>query len=270
MFHKIKLRVLIAMILVVANSCNNGPGKNDSTPEYQKIEKSPENFSKHPNTPSNLNASQSPSNELHTVVVKEILTASRYLYLHVKEGEEQFWIAVRKTEIKIGGMYYYKRALLKTNFESKENNKVFEKIYLVTSLVPVNHGNEQGSLKDINISSAVDDINISDVKTVEKSENITQHKGSVMISELVSNPNKFEGQIIQISGKCVKVNAGIMNRNWIHVRDGSQDDYDLVITSDIFVPEGTNITMKALVSINKDFGAGYKYDLILENGVLVE
>ena len=270
MFHKIKLRVLIAMILVVANSCNNGPGKNDSTPEYQKIEKSPENVSKHLLTPSNLNTSQSPSNELHTVVVKEILTASRYLYLYVKEGEEQFWIAVRKTEIKIGGMYYYKRALLKTNFESKENNKVFEKIYLVTSLVPVNHGNEQGSLKDINMTSAVDDINKSDVKTVEKSEKIIQQKGSVMISELVRNPKKFEGQIIQISGKCVKVNAGIMNRNWIHVKDGSQDDYDLVITSDIFVPEGTNITMKALVTINKDFGAGYKYDLILENGVLVE
>ena len=270
MFHKIKLRVLIAMILVVASSCNNGPGKNDSIPEYQKIEKSSENFSKQPYTPSNLNTTQSPSNELHTVVVKEILTASRYLYLYVKEGEEQFWIAVRKTEIKIGGMYYYKRALLKTNFESKENNKVFEKIYLVTSLVPVNHGNEQGSLKDINMTSAVDDINKSDVKAVEKFENITQHKGSVMISELVSNLKKFEGQIIQISGKCVKVNAGIMNRNWIHVKDGSQDDYDLVITSDIFVPEGTNITMKALVSINKDFGAGYKYDLILENGVLVE
>ena len=269
MFHKIKLPVLITMILAVAISCNNGPGKNDSTPEYQKIEKSPENASKHLLTPSKLNASQSPSNELHTVVVKEILTASRYLYLYVKEGEEQFWIAVRKTEIKIGGMYYYKRALLKTNFESKENNKVFEKIYLVTSLVPVNHGNEQGSLKDINMTSAVDDINISDVKTVEKSDNITQHKGSVMISELVSNPKKFEGQIIQISGKCVKVNAGIMNRNWIHVKDGSQDDYDLVITSDIFVPEGTSITMKALVTINKDFGAGYKYDLILENGVLV-
>ena len=269
MIHKIKLGVLIAMILVVANSCNTGPDKNDSTPEYQKIEKSPENASKHLLTPSNLNTSQSPSNELHTVVVKEILTASRYLYLYVKEGEEQFWIAVRKTEIKIGGMYYYKRALLKTNFESKENNKVFEKIYLVTNLVPVDHGNEEGSLKDIKINNEKAVTNIPKVKPVENSEKITEHKGSIMISELVGNPKKYEGQTIQISGECVKVNAGIMNRNWIHVKDGSQDDYDLVITSDTFVPEGTNITMKALVSINKDFGAGYKYDLILENGVVV-
>lgn len=269
MFQQIKLKVLIAMILVVANSCN-GPGSNDSTPGYQKIEKNPANFSKPLHTPSNLDANQSPSNELHMVVVNEILTASRYLYLHVKEGEEQFWIAVRKKDIKIGEMYYYKRALMKTNFESKENNKVFEKIYLVSNLVPVSHGNEQGSLKDINISSAGDNTNISDVKTIENPEKITKHEGSIMISELVGNPKKFEGQIIQISGECVKVNAGIMNKNWIHIKDGSQDEYDLVITSDIFVPEGTSITIKALVSINKDFGAGYKYDLILENGVLVQ
>jgi hypothetical protein len=60
-----------------------------------------------------------------------------------------------------------------------------------------------------------------------------------------------------------------MDRNWIHIKDGSKDDYDLVITSDVFVPEGSVVTMKAQVSLNKDFGAGYKYDLILENGILV-
>jgi hypothetical protein len=60
-----------------------------------------------------------------------------------------------------------------------------------------------------------------------------------------------------------------MNRNWIHIKDGSKDDYDLVITSDTYVAEGTVITMKALVTLNKDFGAGYTYDLILEDGVLI-
>ncbi len=256
------------MILVVAISCNKGPNT-DSTPEYQKIEKSPEKPSNHIHNPSNLNPGQSQINELHTVIVNEIITATRYLYLNVTEGENQFWIAVRKKEIKIGGTYYYKRALLKTNFESKENKKVFEKIYLVTNLVPVNHGNEPGSLKNIKINGEEVIENTSDKKAIENTEKIQKHKGSIMISELVGNPKKFEGQIIQITGECVKVNAGIMNRNWIHIKDGSQDDYDLIITSDIFVAEGTNITMKVLVSLNMDYGAGYKYDLILENGVLV-
>ena len=61
-----------------------------------------------------------------------------------------------------------------------------------------------------------------------------------------------------------------MERNWIHVKDGSKDDYDLVVTSNTFVPEGSKITIKATVSLNRDFGAGYTYDLILENGILVQ
>ena len=61
-----------------------------------------------------------------------------------------------------------------------------------------------------------------------------------------------------------------MGRNWIHIKDGSKDDYDLVITSDIVVPQGQLITMTGTVTLNKDFGASYKYDIIIENGVLVE
>ena len=68
----------------------------------------------------------------------------------------------------------------------------------------------------------------------------------------------------------MKVNPNIMNRNWIHIKDGTKDDFDLVITSDKFVPEGSVVTMKAVVTLNKDFGAGYKYDLILENGTIVK
>lgn len=61
-----------------------------------------------------------------------------------------------------------------------------------------------------------------------------------------------------------------MERNWIHLKDGTKNDFDLVVTSDTFVPEGSIITVKALVSLNKDFGAGYTYDLILENGTITQ
>ncbi len=35
---------------------------------------------------------------------------------------------------------------------------------------------------------------------------------------------------MRLTGKVAKVNPNIMGRNWIHLKDGSQDDYDLVIT----------------------------------------
>jgi hypothetical protein len=101
-------------------------------------------------------------------------------------------------------------------------------------------------------------------------EKIVQHKGSIKIAEIVANPNKYEGMTVQITGKCVKVNPNIMERNWIHLQDGSMDDFDLVVTSNTFVPEGMVVTIRALVSLNRDFGAGYRYDLILENGIVIE
>ncbi len=270
MRHKIKIQVLITMILAIAYSCNRGPEADGATSEYEKLEKKSGKSSKDPYSPSSFNNNESLSNELHTVKVNEIIAASRYLYLKVIEGEEEFWIAVRKQEIKLGGVYYYKRALLKTDFESKENNKVFEKIYLVTNLVSASHANGQKSMNTIETNIDVVADNKAEAKPIEDQERNIEKKGSVKIAELLKNVKKYEGKTIQISGECVKINPGIMNRNWIHLKDGSQDDYDLVITSDTYVAEGTVITMKALVSLNKDFGAGYTYDLILEDGVLIE
>jgi len=104
---------------------------------------------------------------------------------------------------------------------------------------------------------------------LEKSYNF-QGKLTISIAEIVAKPQEFEGKAVQLTGKCIKINPNIMNRNWIHLQDGSKNDYDLVITSDTFVPEGKIRTIKTVVNLNRDFGAGYVYDLILEDGVIIE
>lgn len=209
------------------------------------------------------------SNEFHSVVVNEILPTTKYVYLNVTEGTEKYWIATRTMEAKIGETYYYKGGLLKTNFESKEYNRVFDKVYLVGSLVASNHG---GTAK----SETVGEYSNTKQSSAKKedipmhTEKIVQHQGSMKIADLVKDPKKYEGKTIQLDGICTKINAGIMDRNWIHIKDGSKDDFDMVVTSDAFVPEGAAFTIKAVVALNKDFGAGYKYDIILEKGVLVK
>ena len=45
---------------------------------------------------------------------------------------------------------------------------------------------------------------------------------------------------------------------------------DLTITTQEIVKEGDIVTFKGNVVLNKDFGAGYVYDLIIEEGVLVK
>jgi hypothetical protein len=105
---------------------------------------------------------------------------------------------------------------------------------------------------------------------MNKEKKVVKKKGDVNIADIVANPTKYAGQTIQISGECTKGNPNIMGRHWIHLKDGSLDDYDLVITSDIIVPEGHTVTMTGIVALNKDFGAGYRYDIILEGAKIVQ
>jgi hypothetical protein len=230
-------------------------------------------FSEENTVESNVNSDTGDfTDNLHTMVVSEVLPTEKYIYLKVQGDGKLFWIATGKQDVKVGETYFYRHPLLKTNFESKEYKRIFDTIYLVRNIVAKNHGNNTGNL-EADFSEVIEyNTNATEEKVTipTHTEEIVQHKGSVKIAEIVANPSAYEGKTVQISGKCVKVNPNIMNRNWIHLQDGSKDDYNLVITSDTFVPEGKIVTMKAQVSLNRDFGAGYSYDLILENGIIVE
>ena len=71
-----------------------------------------------------------------------------------------------------------------------------------------------------------------------------------------------------VRGQVVKVNEGIMSLNWIHLQDGTDDagNFDLTITTLETAKVGDIVTFEGTVILNKDFGAGYSYELILEEG----
>jgi hypothetical protein len=260
-----KPALMLVLVIATLFSCNQGndlkPYSEETNSPAAKPKALPENSEnpEHNHTPA--------SNQLHTVTVNEVLPAQKYVYVHVTEGNQQYWVATMKKEITVGGAYFFRGGLLKTNFESKEYNRMFDKIYLVSQFVPSAHGDDIHSGTSMKATLNTSDIDKSNqdkpVKQIKKS-------GSISIAELVSNPQKYEGQTVQVSGVCFKINPKIMGRNWIHLRDGSRDDFDLVITSDEFVPEGMEVTLSALVVLNKDYGSGYKYDLILEDGKVMK
>lgn len=247
--------------MALFTSCGDNPKVISSKKDTSSLEDKTGIFADGSTPPSTAKQETISNDDVHTVIVEEVLPTSKYVYLFVNEGKgESFWIATIKQEVEVGKTYYYKGGLLKTNFESKEHNRIFDKMYLVSRVVPVEHG-EPDDNTTMNVAPSQ--------KAASSEPREINRDGSMKIAELVANPQKYEGQIVQISGECVKVNPNIMDRNWIHLKDGSQDDYDLVITSDKAVPQGHVVTMKAKVVLNKDFGAGYRYNLILEDGVIV-
>ena len=200
--------------------------------------------------------------DLHTVVAVESLPTSKYVYVRVKEGEDEFWIATSLQEITVGRSYFYRGGLLKTDFPSKEYNRTFERLYLVSQLVPSDHGS-MGGASNVQNSSMPSITSTAPLPALDVA-------GTTKISELMDDPKKYGGKTIQVSGKCTKVNPNIMGRNWIHVKDGSRKDAELVITTDVPIAEGQEVTMIGTVALDKDFGSGYRYGILLEGGLLVK
>lgn len=211
--------------------------------------------------------SSSFSDQVHQIVIQETLAAERYTYLKVVEKGEEFWIATRKGNFEVGTRYFYRDGLLKKNFHSKEHNRIFDRIYLVSKLVPEKHGGNK--LQNPNPSKVAIETHSSAPGNEPSASPHIKRWNSISIAELIKDPAKFEGQIVELKGNCVKVNPNIMQRNWIHLKDGTADHFDLVVTTQSQVKEGVPLHVKARVVLNKDFGAGYSYELILEEGIIL-
>lgn len=78
------------------------------------------------------------------------------------------------------------------------------------------------------------------------------------------------GKEVSVKGKVVKVNNGIMGRNFVHVQDGSgdQSSNNLIITSKQTAAVGDNVIITGKVVLNRDFGSGYSYPLLIEESAI--
>jgi hypothetical protein len=92
------------------------------------------------------------------------------------------------------------------------------------------------------------------------------------VSEAYGNAAKLDKKTVVVRGKVVKISKGIMGKNWVHLRDGSGDagkgTNDLVVTTQDLPKVGDVVTAKGTLHKDKDFGAGYKYQVIVEEATV--
>jgi hypothetical protein len=88
------------------------------------------------------------------------------------------------------------------------------------------------------------------------------------VAEVVGGKSALKDKPVVVRGQVVKFNGGIMGKNWIHVRDGSGSDgsNDLTVTTTTAQPNvGDTVLITGPLVLNKDFGMGYQYDVIVED-----
>lgn len=93
------------------------------------------------------------------------------------------------------------------------------------------------------------------------------------VAEVYAQKAELSGKSVAVSGRVVKFNPNIMGANWVHLQDGSGSaatgDQDLTAKISGTVAVGDVVTIRGTLATDKDFGAGYSYAVILEDGAVV-
>jgi hypothetical protein len=89
------------------------------------------------------------------------------------------------------------------------------------------------------------------------------------IAEVYAKAASLNNKQVVVRGKVVKVSPSIMQRNWVHIQDGTGDakrgSHNLVFTSEQLPKVGDVVLAGGTLHKDKDFGMGYKYDVIVED-----
>jgi len=201
---------------------------------------------------------------MHEVKVAEVIQTSQYTYLKVTDNGAENWIAVTRQEAAVGETYYYEEALEMKNFKSKELDRTFETIYFVQGL-----SKEQFAVATEPQMGAKA---VQPTLTLKEGISVSPAEGGVSIANLYASRNDYSGKKIKMKGQVVKINEEVMGKNWIHIQDGTKDgeNFDLTITTLDKVMMDQIVTFEGTITLKKDFGYGYFYEVIMEDAKLVK
>lgn len=243
--------------------------------------------------------------------VLETMNSGGYTYFNIKdkEGKER-WVAIPETKITKGEEIRYYDGMVMKNFTSKTLKRTFPAIIFSSGLADKEktsphdsfHGTRQTkknaakeSKKDDSFAAAIEaekETGKKEMQSAEKREFAETSGGSMAaivpfmkikvakaagengytVGGIFERAEELNGKTVQVRGQVVKFSPMIMNRNWIHLQDGSGDPmknhHDLVVTSMEKAEEGSTILIEGRVVFDKDFGAGYRYEVLIEDAVM--
>ena len=258
-------------------ACGNGTSDTDSKIPTDQIGKIP------------AQAPDAPQLAARSGKVVQKLDASRYTYIRLDDGAgNETWAAVPKTKLEIGEQITLKGGTVMRDFNSKTLNRTFDSIIFATGVIRA-AGDKNAQTQSATMAGF--DVNMSGISahglttqtpgsshptvpfTKLKVEKSTAQNGYT-VAELFAKGASLNKQKVTVKGQVVKINPDIMGRNWLHIQDGTGDPakntHDLVVTSADIAEKGAIISVEGILAADKDFGSGYRYDVIVEDAVLMK
>lgn len=191
--------------------------------------------------------------------VLEVKDGAGYSFLRLKTRDGETWAAVSRAPVKVGEQVTLEQVMVMKDFESKSMKRTFSTILFgkLAGAPAYGHAMEPGPSA---AKAAPDNIRVPKASGPD----------ARTVAEILGNPAALKDKSVAVRGQVVKFNSGIMGRNWVHLRDGTgtAPDNDLLVTSSQSAKVGDVVTAKGTVRMDKDFGAGYKYKVLVEEASL--
>jgi hypothetical protein len=212
--------------------------------------------------------------------VLETMDAGGSTYLRLDTGTDNIWVATSKITVKTGDRLAVPLDMPMRNFRSGRLGRDFPLIYFANS---VSREGEASALAPQGGDDAmpapqglpaghppIGDGASSAAVTV--AEVIRPAAGGYCVADLWARRAELAGKAITVRGKIVKFRGGILGRNWMHLQDGSgktaDGTNDITVTSTDEAAPGDIVTATGTLALDRDFGAGYRYGVIVEGATL--
>ena len=193
--------------------------------------------------------------------VAETMNSGGYTYVLLEKKGKKIWVAVPQMSVTVGQKLELQPGQEMVNFHSESLNRTFDSIIFSAgpaqpqgaSAAPAGH---EGSK-----AAAV---------SAEKGVKVEKATGpnAYTVADIFAKRTELGQKTAVVRAKVVKVSPRIMGSNWIHLQDGTGDTekktHDLVVTTQDLPAVGDIVTVNGTVAVDKDFGAGYKYSVIIE------
>ena len=220
-----------------------------------------------------------------TGTVLETMDSGGYTYLKLKTDRGEVWAAVNKAAVKKGSTATVTNPLPMQNFESKTLKRKFDLIFFgelagpaggagapaEAASLPPGHpavgGDSKSMMAAQHAAAASGPADVGPIKVAKA----TGASGKT-IAEVFAQKTALKGTEVAVRGKVVKVTPEVMGKTWIHLRDGSgsadRKDNDLTVTTAGMAAVGDVVLVRGVVHLDRDFGAGYTYSVIIEDAQL--
>jgi len=204
-----------------------------------------------------------------TGTVAETFDAASYTYVRLTTASGDKWAAVPQTKVAVGATVAIRNGMVMPKFTSPTLKRTFDEIIFGTLSMPgaaPPAAAPTGPLPGTPAAAA--NTPSAPAAPVAKATGTGAHT----VAEVFGGKAALKDQTVLIHGRVTKANGGILGKNWLHIADGTGSkatgDDDLVVTTQGTAAVGDVVLVRGVVHLDKDFGAGYAYGVIVEDATL--